>query len=234
MPGELIVSVSGIRGRALPALDEFHSLLDDRGVPLSLFIAPRRKNGYRFEDDGDAVDWVRRRREGGDAVVLNGFDVAATKRLRSEFATLCAHEANLRLLAADRALERVGLRTRLFAPPGWSASEGTEKVLPRNGFRLMIGLFATTDLIRRTEQRSRVLGVGAGFLSEPWWCRGLVLAAERNARRGGTVRLAIAARHLARPGVRQAMIDAIDLSLMHGCRPAVYRWASGPALSRAA
>lgn len=234
MPGELIVSVSGIRDRVLPDLDNLADLLDGRGVPLSLFVAPRRKKGYRIEDDPAAVDWVTRRRDRGDALVLNGFDVAATKRLRHEFAALSAHEANLRLLAADRALERVGLRTRLFAAPGWATSAGTEKVLPRNGFRLLIRRTGTTDLVRGTEQRGRVLGIGAGFVSEPWWCRALVLAAERNARRGGPVRIAVGANHLAKPPVLQAVIDAVDLSLMHGCSPGVYRWRRGPAITTAA
>lgn len=234
MTGKLIVSVSGVRGRALPDLDEFVRLLDAREVPSSLFVAPRRKKGYRLEEDRDVVAWLHRRRDGGDAVVLNGFDVAATKRLRNEFATLPAHEANLRLLAADRALERVGLRTRLFAAPGWVTSAGTEKVLLRNGFRLLIGRSSTVDLIRRTEERSRVIGTGAGLVSEPWWCRALVLGTERTARRGGTVRLAVGARHLGRPGVLQAVLDAVDLSLMHGCRPAVYRWERGPAVTGAA
>ncbi|EUA23440.1 hypothetical protein I553_5296 [Mycobacterium xenopi 4042] len=39
-----------------------------------------------------------------------------------------------------------------------------------------------------------------GFLTEPWWCRMLVLSAERVARRGGIVRVAVAARHLRKPG----------------------------------
>ena len=78
--------------------------------------------------------------------------------------------------------------------------------------------------------RARVLGIGEGFLAEPWWCRTLVLSAERMARRGGIVRVAVAARQLRKPGPRQAMLDAVDLALMHGCTPAVYRWVPGPAL----
>ena len=61
-----------------------------------------------------------------------------------------------------------------------------------------------------------------------------MLAAERTARRGGTVRLAVAAAQLRRIGPRQAMLDAIDLSLMHGCAPAAYEWAPDPALNAAA
>jgi predicted deacetylase len=106
--------------------------------------------------------------------------------------------------------------------------------LPRNGFRLLAGLSGITDLVRRTTVRGRVLGIGEGFLSEPWWCRTLVLSADRTARRDGVVRVAVAARHLRRPGPRQAMLDAVDLALMHQCVPAVYHWDPYPALTDAA
>ena len=72
--------------------------------------------------------------------MLHGYDEAATKKRRGEFATLPAHEANLRLMGADRVLEHLGLRTRLFAAPGWTVSQGTVEALPRNGFRLLAGL----------------------------------------------------------------------------------------------
>ncbi|MDZ4269915.1 MAG: DUF2334 domain-containing protein, partial [Mycobacterium sp.] len=61
-----------------------------------------------------------------------------------------------------------------------------------------------------------------------------VLSAERTARRGGVVRVAVAARHLRRPGARQAMLDAVDLALMHSCAPGVYEWRAATALSDAA
>ena len=160
--------------------------------------------------------------------MLHGYDEAATKKLRGEFATLQAHEANLRLMGADRVLEHLGLRTRLFAAPGWTVSQGTVTALPRNGFRLLAGLSGITDLVRETTVRARVLGIGEGFLTEPWWCRTLVLSAERTARRAGIVRVAVAAGQLRRPGPRQAVLDAIDLALMHRCAPAVYRWEPMP------
>lgn len=218
------MSVSGICERTLAGVDEFCAVLDSRGVPVSLLVAPRLKNGYRLESDPVTIDWMRRRRAGGDAVVMHGFDEAATKRRRGEFATLPAHEANLRLMGADRVLEHVGLRTRLFAAPGWTVSAGTATALPRNGFRLLADLHGITDLVTGASTRSRVLGIGEGFLTEPWWCRTLVLSAERVARRGGTVRVAVAARQLRKPGPRQAMLDVVDLALMHSCAPTVYRW----------
>lgn len=218
----------------MPEVADFCTQLDARAVPVSFLVAPRIKGGYRLDEDGATVDWLTDRRDGGDAIVLHGFDEAATKKRRGEFATLPAHEANLRLMAADRVMEHLGLRTRLFAAPGWAVSQGTITALPRNGFRLVAALSEITDLVRGVTIRSRVLGIGEGFLSEPWWCRTLVLSAERTARRDGTVRVAVAARHLRRPGPRQAMLDAIDLALMHQCAPGVYHWTPYTALTDAA
>jgi predicted deacetylase len=232
--GQLIVSISGISEQTLPDVAAFCSQLEARAVPSSFLVAPRLKGGYRLDKDPSTVEWLAARRARGDTIVLHGFDEAATKKRRGEFATLPAHEANLRLMGADRVLEHLGLRTRLFAAPGWTVSQGTVDALPRNGFRLLAGLSGITDLVRKSTVRARVLGIGEGFLSEPWWCRTLVLSAERSARRAGIVRVAAAARHLRKPGPRQAMLDAVDLALMHHCVPAVYEWRPYPALTDAA
>ena len=120
MAGELIVSISGIKDRTLADVAGFRDELAERGVPASLMVAPRLKGGYRLDRDAETVEWVAKRRVEGDAVVLHGYDEAATKKLRGEFATLQSHEANLRLMGADRVLEHLGLRTRLFAAPGWT------------------------------------------------------------------------------------------------------------------
>lgn len=234
MAGQLIVSISGIKDRTLADVDAFRAELGARHVPVSFLVAPRMKSGYRLDKDAETVDWLTDRRGAGDAIVLHGYDAAVTKKLRGEFATLQAHEANLRLMGADRVLEHLGLRTRLFAAPGWTVSQGTVTALPRNGFRLLAGLSGITDLTRQTTVRARVLGIGEGFMTEPWWCRTLVLAADRTARRAGVVRVAVAAGQLRRPGPRQAVLDAIDLALMHQCAPAVYRWHANPALTDAA
>lgn len=208
--------------------------MDTRSVPVSLLVAPRLKAGYKLDQDPATVEWLTARRAGGDAILLNGYDDAATKKRRGEFASLPAHEANLRLMAADRVLEHLGLRTRLFAAPRWTASPGTANALPRNGFRLLADLHEITDLVRQTTVRARVLGIGEGFLSEPWWCRMLVLSAERVARRDGVVRVAVAATHLRKPGPLQAMLDAVDISRLQGCEPTQYQWRADQAILDAA
>lgn len=234
MNAELIVSVSRIGAPTLAAVAEFCDHLDARRVPVSLLVAPRLKGGYRLEEDPETTGWLASRRAGGDAVVLHGYDEAATKRRRSEFATLPAHEANLRLIGADRVLEGVGLRTRLFAAPGWVISPGALRVLPRNGFRTLAGLHGVTDLVTERTVPSRVLGIGEGFLTEPWWCRVLVRAAERTAARRAPVRLTVAATQLLRPGIHEAMLDAVDAAAARGATPAVYRWRPDPVIRGAA
>ena len=234
MSGKLIVSVSGISERTVGDVAEFCDKMDARSVPVSLLVAPRLKSGYRLDHDPDTVEWLGGRRSVGDAILLNGFDDATTKQRRGEFAVLPAHEANLRLMAADRVLEHLGLRTRLFAAPRWTVSPGTVTALPHKGFRLLADLHGITDLVRHTTVRSRVLGIGEGFLAEPWWCRMLVLSADRVARRGGVVRVAVAAHHLRKPGPLQAMLDAVDLALLQGCAPTVYQWRADQAILDAA
>jgi len=228
------VSVSGICESTLADVGEFCGQMDARRTPVSLLVAPRLKANYRLDGDPHTVEWLTARRAGGDAIVLHGYDDPATKKRRGEFAELRAHEANLRLKGADRVLEHLGLRTRLFAAPGWVVSPGVVTALPQNGFRLLADLNGVIDLVRDATVRGRVLGIGEGFLTEPWWCRMVVLAGERVARRGGLVRIAVAARQLCKPGPRQAILDVIDLALMHGCEPAVYRWPADAAMPDAA
>lgn len=224
MIGQVIVSVSGIRDETRDLVAEFAAEMDRRSVPLSLLVAPRLKDKYRLVSDPPTQEWLRERRARGDAIVLHGYDQAATKRRRAEFAALPEHEARLRLLAADRVLEEVGLRTRLFAPPRWVASPGAVSVLPSTGFRLLAGMTAIRDLTNETSIRSHVIGLGDGFRAEPWRCRSMVLSASRGARRGRLVRLTISGKQLGRTGPHQAVLDAVDLALHHGAQPASYRW----------
>lgn len=228
MTGQLIVSISGIGEHTLADVATFCTQLDRRGVPVSLLVAPRLDRDYRLDSDPTTVEWLAGRRAGGDALVLHGYNVAATKERRSELATLPAHEANLRLIGADRVLEHLGLRTRLFAAPGWTASPGTVAALPGNGFRLLADLHGFTDLVRHSTVRTRVLGIGEAFPSGSFWCRMLVRSAERIARYAGIVRLAVAAPQLAEPGPLRAMLDAVDAALLHDCTPTVYRWRPAP------
>ena len=83
-----------------------------------------------------------------------------------------------------------------------------------SGFRLVAGLSGITDLVRDDTVRARVLGIGEGFLTEPWWCRTLVLSAERTARRDGIVRVGVAVREVAANNFVQLVPLALDLRIL--------------------
>jgi len=46
--------------------------------------------------------------------------------------------------------------------------------------------------------------------------------------------VAVAARQLRKPGSRQAILDVVDLALLHDCVPSVYRWGTDRPASSAA
>lgn len=237
MYGQLFVSLSGIRPATLDDCAALSADLDARRVPVSLLVVPRDSGGKA------AVRWIRERRDQGDAVLMHGYDhtadplgswgtytVARVGR-RAEFAALPAHEAGLRLHAANILLERVGLRTDAFAPPRWLASPGTLAALRHRGYRLCADATSVHALSEHRVYRGRVFSFGPapGERGEALRCRALVLGAARVARRGGLVRLAVDAADLARGGRRSALLDAVDLALYHRARPGTYPALGAPA-----
>lgn len=225
MTPRLVVSLSGLRDTTLDGAVDLVGELERRSVPVSVLVAPRRGREYELAADRGTQDWLRHRRRQGDVIVLGGYDDAATKGRRPEFASIGASEAAVRLAAADRLMADMGLRTRLFAPPRWNASPGCLGALPAAGFRVCADLAGIHDLVRGSVERGRMLSMGEGFIADGWWCRALVAAAGRIAASGGLVRLNVSAKHLDRAAPRSALLDAVDLAVdKHDARPARYEW----------
>ena len=230
MTGSLVVSVSGTSAATLDATMKLAAECDDRSVPLSLLISPKRQAG-----EPAVLDWLRGRTTGPgatDTLALHSMSGPTRRPITGlytrEFAMLPAHEAGLKLLAARTMLHHLGLPTETFAPPGWVASPGTVSALRRNGFRLCAELRGVRDLIGGVWFAGRVLGFGPGRRAEHWWSAAMVLGAGRSARRGGLVRLAVDAADLARPGVATAVRDAVDIALHHGVTPLTYADLANP------
>ena len=225
MTSRLIVSVSGLRESSLDHAIDLVGELERRSVPVSLLVAPRRGREFELARDQGTQEWLRHRRQQGDAIVLAGYDEAATKPRRPEFASIGPAEAAVRLAAADRLMADMGLRTRLFAPPRWNASPGCLKALPGAGFRVCASLSGVHDVVRGTTERGRALSIGEGFVADAMWCRALVAAASRTAAAGGLVRLNVSATTLTRTSPRSAFLDAVDrVTGEHGAQVARYAW----------
>ncbi|MDV8002422.1 DUF2334 domain-containing protein [Rhodococcus sp. IEGM 1408] len=225
MTPRLIVSLSGLRDSSLDNAVDLVGELERRSVPVSLLVAPRRGHEYRLATDEGSQEWFRHRRRRGDAIVLAGYDEAATRPRRPEFASIGPAEAAVRLAAADRLMGDMGLRTRVFAPPRWNASPGCLTALPGAGFRVCASLAGVHDVVRGTTERGRVLSIGEGFVADAWWCRALVTAAGRTAAAGGLVRINVSAKQLSRRAPRSALLDAVDrVTGEHGADVARYEW----------
>lgn len=212
---ELIVSLSGLSDE-LGRGPELAAALDGRGVPLTHLLRPASA-------PAELIDWIRERCASGDAMALHGYDHAArplgnTRGRRGEFAELPRHEAGLRLTAARRALTALGLRTDVFVPPRWLASEGTVAALTEQGFRVLADEAGVRDLASGTVEPARVLGFRAA--GETW-----LLGAEVawTVRRGGPVRINVRAKDLRRPGRAEVVLAAVDSALAYGATPTTYR-----------
>ncbi|WP_433266415.1 DUF2334 domain-containing protein [Actinosynnema sp. CS-041913] len=242
MVATLVVSLSGIGPRTLARCADLTRELDRRQVPLSLLLAPRKAV------PGEALDWVRDRVRGRDVLVLHGFDHNADPchravplhknptsvrrkpvllrgksvplRKKAEFSALPAHEAGLRLVAARAALHRLGLATDVFAPPSWLASPGTLVALRRHRFAVCADMAGVRDLRTGDVRAGRVRMAG-----EHW---SYLHSVGRAARRGGLVRIGVDAADLDRVGVRDMVLDSVDLALHHGAAPATYSSADSP------
>lgn len=215
----LLVSLAGLRAGS--RTEELLHALDERGVGLTLLLRPR--TCVRSPLAAWAADRVRR----GDRILLHGYDHAVLprpsgwRRRRAEFAGLGAHEARLRLAAACAVLERSELPVDGFAPPRWLASPGTLAALRGHGFALCADATGVHDLRTGDLHRARVLNAPGGHASAVR-CFGFVQAAARAARRGGLIRIGGDTADLAGANSRHAFLDAVDIALDAGARPATY------------
>lgn len=216
MTARLVVSMSGLTSRTVDSCIELSDTLDSRGVPVTWLVAPHVV-------DRVTLAFIGERTLAGDRVALHGFGYSSPRRNLwiGEFSALPAHEAGLRLTAANAMLDRLGLVTDCFVPPHWITSKDILTALRAGGFRIYASAKAVYD-VRGGIQPGRILGFSHSNSSEPWWCFALVRGAGRIARRGGLVRLTMDADNLQRDGLRQALLDAVDIALHRSATPTTY------------
>ncbi|MFP7366164.1 DUF2334 domain-containing protein [Corynebacterium callunae] len=221
MSGRLLVSVSSIFDQTRSAADGLIKDLSAEGIEVSLLVAPRIDGDWRLAKDKDTRKWLEKYRDNGHEFILNGFDQAVQGR-RSEFASLEAHEARLRLTGAIRQMEKIGFNFNIFAPPRWRMSEGTFEVLPEFDFDIAASTKGMHDLRSGNFLACRNLSVGEGFGAAKWWRKNVINAVSRGAARGNTVRLSASARNLENPKVARDFRNAALAALALGAQPQSY------------
>lgn len=221
MRGRLLVSISSIFSDTRAAVDSLVGELDREGIPVSLLIAPHIDGNWHLAKDPDTRAWLGEQQAAGRCLILNGFDQAVQGR-RSEFASLAAHEARLRLAGATRQMDKLGFSTSIFAPPRWRLSPGTLEVAPSFGFTLVASTRGLHHLTDGTFEQCRNLSVGEGFGAAKWWRRNIITAAHRGAVRGNTIRLSVSGRNVEEMKVARDFLQAAVVARDHGAQPSSY------------
>ena len=228
----------------------WRAALDLRGVPASLLVVPGPWRGQHLSQDPDLVGWLRDRAAAGDDIVQHGWTHRAAPggsywrqcrgrlvaRGAAEFAALSEPEAYRRLVAGREALNRSGLPTVGFTPPGWLHSPGTLRALNRLGFEFTTSHRGIRDLRSGRLYAGPALSHRPGGRGEQLAARILSAAARAGTRRGGTIRIALHPDDLDIPRLRRITLATIDAVLAAGGRPMTYsgalRHLAGPGTDR--
>jgi len=227
------------------------SALEARSIPATLLLVPGPWRGASLVSDPRLAEDLLAAQDRGHELALHGFYHIATHgsgslwrrgmaqvlaRGAAEFATLSEGEARARINAGLEELADVGVEPVGFHPPGWLVSPESIRALRRSGLRyysthLAVHSFAGPDGTSGAAAELRLaapaLSHRPGGIGERLGVRMMTEAARRFARNGGAFRIALHPDDLARPGLREATLRAIDEALDLGARPMTYAAALG-------
>lgn len=236
-PAKLVVSVHDVAPGSAEETARWCADADALGIPLALLVIPGRWRGAALADYPDYAAFLRRRRDRGDEIMLHGWEHRAgpegspvrraigraVARGAAEFAALDQTSAANRIRAGHDVLDRHGLSTRGFTPPGWLASPAAERALIDAGFTHTTTHFGVKDL--RTGHLHRGFAYShrpGGGRSEQMGAELLAHGACRTAARGGLVRIALHPDDLHRPGLREITLRTIEAALVLGAQATTY------------
>ncbi|MEV4743768.1 polysaccharide deacetylase family protein [Streptomyces sp. NPDC049555] len=236
MTAQFVVSVHDVAPWSFSRTREWVAELECRDVPATLLLVPGAWRGVPLADDPALVRWLHAAARRGHELAQHGFTHRAVpggprhRRLLNrllargcaEFCALGAHEAADRLARGRAELARAGIHPEGFTPPGWLASPGTMAALRASGLAYTTSHLAVHDLRTGRRHRLPALCHRPGGLGEHAAARLLPWAACRWARRGRSFRIALHPADLARPGLRESALAAIDAALAAGAEPLTY------------
>ncbi|MER7277803.1 polysaccharide deacetylase family protein [Dactylosporangium sp. NPDC000244] len=235
----LVVSVHDVAPATADETARWCADADALGIPVSLLVIPGPWRGMALAEHGDYAEVLRDRAARGDELVLHGWCHQAgpegrpvrravgraVARGAAEFAALDEGQAARRLGDAKEVLDRLGLRTTGFTPPGWLASPAAERALAGAGFRYTTDHFGVKDLRGDGPTRARrgfALSHRPGGTGERLGAAVLRTGAAWATRRRGLVRVALHPDDLHRPRLRDDTLRAIEGALKAGARATTY------------
>lgn len=244
--GPVLVSIHDIGPGTAAQTMRWLSDLDARGIPATLLLVPGAWRGRRLAEDRELVEAMLEAGARGHELALHGLHHQAVRgqgpmwrrgaaqvlaRGAAEFATLPEEQATARLQNGLDELASVDITPLGFHPPGWLISPGGVKVLRSFRFRyysthLAVHPIAHDDVEGSEQAPVRIaafaLSHRPGGLGEQLGVRIMTSSARRHARAGRPFRIALHPDDLARAGLREATLRAIDEAVELGVRPTTY------------
>jgi len=241
---KLVVSVHDVAPGSAEETARWCADADELGIPVALLVIPGRWRGMALAETPDYARVLRSRRESGDEIVLHGWEHVAgpegsrarrmvgraVARGAAEFAALDEVEATRRIASGAAVLDRHGLRTRGFTPPGWLASPAADRALVTAGFTHTTSHFGVKDL--RTGRLHRGFAYShrpGGGRAERIGVELLTRGTARAAARGGLIRIALHPDDLRAPGLREVTLRSIERALAAGAVATTYAGVVGAA-----
>ena len=241
--GPVVVSVHDIAPGTAAQTLRWLADLDARGIPATLLLVPGLWRGRRLAEDPEFVEAVLAAGERGHELALHGLHHRAVPGLgplwrrgvarvlargAAEFATLPQPEAAARLREGLEELASLGIHPLGFHPPGWLISPEGVKALRSCGLRyysthLAVHTIAPPHAADRSARiAAPALSHRPGGFGERFGVRLMANTARRYASTGRAFRIALHPDDLARAGLREATVRAIDEAVELGARPATY------------
>lgn len=238
--GPVVVSIHDIAPGTEAQTMRWLSDLDARGIPATLLLVPGPWRGRRLAEDRELVAAMLDAGARGHELALHGLHHQAVRgqgpmwrrgaaqliaRGAAEFATLPQEQATARLQEGLDELASIDIRPLGFHPPGWLISPDGVKALRSFGFRyysthLAVHVIAPDDASTRVA--AYALSHRPGGFGEQLGVRIMTSSARRYARAGRPFRIALHPDDLARAGLREATLRAIDEAVALGARPTTY------------
>lgn len=229
----VLLTITGLRQDTVTAAEKMRDAARALDLHAGLVLTVQGLD-WRLKDDHAALELIHDSAARGHELLLGGLGPLGGAHGKGEFHRLGRHEATLRLSAATRQLDALGLSPKAFAPTRWLASEDALRAAGEVGFAVaadaytirdlagLTGLADFTDLASEKRYPVRVLAFGDGFGSVKWWRRNVLNSVRRGIAKSKDIRLSISAAKASKDDVAGDMLRILELLREAGYESANY------------
>lgn len=217
----MLLTITGLRQGTVTAAEKMRDAARALDIHAGLVLTVQGPD-WRLKDDRATLELVHDSAARGHELLLGGLGPLGGTHGKGEFHRLGRHEATLRLSAATRQLDALGLAPKVLAPTRWLASEDALEAAAKVGLEVAADAYTIRDLTNDNRHQVRVLAFGDGFGSVKWWRRNVLNSVRRGASKGKDIRLSISAAKADKDDVAGDMLRILELLRDSGYQPANY------------